>query len=161
MKNLIFLLGIIILGIAQSTILDCIKIFNVKPDLLLICIVIISLVLESRQAFILSVFAGLFKDSFSPNAFGINTILFAAWSFLIIKLSKQISIEDNFTRLPLIFITAFVHNTAYGLILICLGTSISWGIFFRNISIASLYTTFFLPILFKLSENINYRITRA
>ncbi len=154
MRYWIFFLAVIVLGILQMTILDYFKVFGVKPDLLLISVVIAALVFEFKRAFILSVFAGILKDAFGANAFGINTLLFPLWSFLIIRLNKEITIDYNFIRIALVFIISLLHNTITGLILIYSGNLIPLGLFLRIVSLQSIYTALVLPLMFKIGEPI-------
>lgn len=143
-----FWLGIVILGILQVTVLDYAKIFNVKPDLLLISISLASLVFGLGEALVLSVFAGLFKDVIGIGTFGINTFLFTLWSLLIGKLAKEISIENNFRRTTLIFIITILHNIIMGLTFVYCGKSIPLGLFLRIVSIESIYTAGISPLVF-------------
>lgn len=157
MKNLIFFLIIVILGIVQVTLLDYFKVFGVKPDLLLIGACFASLVFEFKWALVLSLFAGLFKDILGTYVFGINTLLFALWSFLIARLNKEITIDYNFIRMALVFIISLIHNTLSGLILIYLGNLIPLGLFLRIVILQSIYTALVLPLIFKLWEPIFLR----
>lgn len=123
---------------------------------MLISVVVISLVLEFRWAFILSAFAGVFKDVFATNIFGINTLLFPLWSFLIVRLNKEITIEHNFIRMALVFIISLLHNTVTGLALIYLGNPIPPGLFLRIVSLQPIYTALVLPLIFKISKATTY-----
>lgn len=154
MKKWIFFVIIVALGMLQVTILNYFKIFGVKPDLLLISVVIASLFFEFKWAFILSVFAGLFKDIFGANIFGINTLLFPLWSFLIVRLNKQITIDYNFVRIALIFIISLLHNTITGLILIYSGNLILLGLFLRIVSLQSIYTAVVLPLILWIGQRL-------
>ncbi len=156
MKKLFFLFIIIILGVLQPTLLDYFKVFSVKPDLLLISVVIASLVFDLRWAFVLSVFAGFFKDIFGTSTFGINTIMFALWSFLIVRLSKEISIDSDTRRIALLFIITAIHNTITGLIFIYSGRLVPLGIFLRVVIVESIYTAIVLPLIFNISKATTY-----
>ena len=149
-KNWIFLLIVLISGILQVTILDSFKIFNIKPDLLLISVVLCSLLFRPRWAFIFSIFAGIFKDAFSANVFCMNTILFMLWCFIILKLTRQIDIDNNLMRIGLVFIIAIIHNIITGLIFIYSGNFIPLGIFLRSVSLDSLYTAVVLPLVIRI-----------
>jgi rod shape-determining protein MreD len=153
MKNLIFLAVIIILGLLQLTFLDAFMIFNIKPDLLLISALIASLFLEKKPALALSLFAGIFKDAFGSSVFGLNCLLFCLWSFVIIRISKVISIEDNFLRMALVFMVVLLHNIVYGAILIYLGNNIPLGIILRIIFVGSIYTALVFPLVFKIIKS--------
>lgn len=153
-KKLIFFFVIIILALLQATLLNYINIFNIKPDLLLISVIISSLFFEPAWALSLSIFSGILKDIFSTNAFGMNAILFLLWSFLIIKLSRKITFDNNYIRLALIFIIAIINNIIIRLFFLFLDNFIPWGIFLRITLVESLYTALFLPLVFKLTHSL-------
>jgi len=160
MRKWIFLLVIVIFSIFEITILDYFKVFGVKPDLFLICVVMVSIifVFELRWALFLSIFAGVLKDTFSLNVFGINTLLFPLWSLLIIKLSKNILIENNFIYAALVFIIVIFHDIVTRLINLTLGNFIPLIIFLRITLIESLYTALIFPLVFKLNQPmLNYK----
>jgi rod shape-determining protein MreD len=150
-KKLIFAGIIVVLALSQATAAYYVHIFNIRPDLILICAVIAALFYRPRWALSLSVFAGLLKDIFSVAPFGMNAVLFFLWSFLIIKLSRVISLDNSYVRLVLIFIVAISDSIASMLILLLSGNFISWGVFFRIAVVGSLYTTLFFPLVLKLA----------
>lgn len=156
MKKLVLFAVIIFFGLLQATVLNYIDIFNVKPDLLLISVVIASLFCASGWALFLSVFAGILKDILSVNAFGFNSLLFFSWSFLIIKLSRNITFDSDYIRLALIFVIAIFNNIITRLISFFLGNSISWGISLRIIIIGPLYTAFIFPLALKLAKQLGF-----
>jgi rod shape-determining protein MreD len=149
-KKYIFLLIIIGLAMFQVTILDYFKIFSVKPDLLLISAVICALFFKFRLALLLGVFAGILKDIFGGYNFGVNTLLFTLWTFLVIKLSKKISLDNNFIRMLLIFIIAIFENIIHRLIMLSSGGSIPPGIFLRIAILSSFYTACLLPLMLRI-----------
>lgn len=154
MKNFIFIVIIIIFGLLQTTILNYVNIFNIKPDLLLISVIIASLFFEPIWAISLSIFAGILKDVFSLNAFGMHTILFFLWSFLIIKLSRKITLDNNYIKLVLIFIIAILNNIIIRLIFLFLGNFISLGLFLRISFIEPLYTAFIFLLVLKFTHTL-------
>ena len=154
MKNSIFIAAIIIFALLQTTILNCVTIFNVKPDLLLSSVIIASLFFKPQWAIPLSIFAGILKDIFSVNVFGLNSILFFLWSFLIIKLSRKISFDSNYVRLVLVFIIAILNNIITRLIFLFLGNFISLGLFLRITFIESLYTALIFPLALRFTRNL-------
>jgi len=153
-KKLIFISVIIILVLLEATVLNYVNIFNVKPDLLLISVIIASLFFAPGWAISLSIFAGILKDIFSVNAFGMNTILFFLWSFLIIKLSRKIIFDSNYIRLALIFIIAILNSIISRLIFLFSGNFISWGIFLRITSVESLYTALIFLLVLKFTHTL-------
>lgn len=162
MRKRFFLLIIVILALLQVTILNYFKIFGVKPDLLLISAVVAGLFSSDlKWVLFLSVFCGILKDALATNAFGINTLLFPLWSFLMMKLSKKISIDNNFIPAVLIFIIRVFDYIIARLIFLFFGSTIPIGIFLRIVFLESLYTALVSPLLFKISEDITYGAKRT
>lgn len=153
-KFFIFLLIIIIAVLLEITVLDYFKILNVKPDIILIITVIAVLYLKSGWGIVLCVFAGIFKDSFSINTFGINTLLLTLWGFLILKLDKKITIDNNLIRAILIFIILILNDIVTRVIFLSLGRFVSFGIFLRITFLESLYTALISPLVFKVLKPI-------
>ncbi len=154
MKKRTFFLIIIICAVLQVTILNNIRILNIKPDLLLICMVLAGLSFELKWAFALSVSCGVFKDIFFQAPFGINTLLFSLWCLLIVDLAKKISIDFDLIKLGLILIVSLLHNIATGIIVIYAGNFIPFGIFLRIVSIETVYTAVFAPLVLEVTNRI-------
>lgn len=153
MKKWLFSLIIFVILLFQLTILDYFKIFGVKPDLLLASIVIASLFFESKWVIVLAVFAGILKDIFGINTLGINVLLFPLWGFIVIELSKRLSIENNFIYLGFIFIITILNSMMLRLISMFMGSIVvSWVVFLRIAFLESLYTSLISPLLFKITK---------
>jgi rod shape-determining protein MreD len=140
----------IILGILQVTLLDNFKVFSVKPDLILIAVFIAALFLNLKFALGIGLLAGLFKDAFSINTFGFSAVFFPVWVVLISELIKRVSIEDNISRILLLFAVAILNNIVGGLILAYSIGFLSVGIFLRITFLGSLYTALIFPLILRI-----------
>ncbi len=147
-----FIIIALALGLFQATLLNYFSIFGVKPDLLLATVVIAGFFLELRWAIVFGVLAGIFKDAFGLSPFGLNILLFALWGYLVNKLSRKISIEDNIAAAVLVFIIALLQNIASGFVIIYSGSFVPFGIFLRIVFLSSLYTALTLPLIFKIAK---------
>ena len=156
MKKFIFFLFVFLAGLLQVTIINYFRVLTIKPCLFLIFVVIASLTFELKWALIFSLFAGIFKDIFCIGAFGINTALFLLWSFLIVRLSREISIENNVLRCGLVLIVVFLHDLFVGLIYVYSGNYVPLGIFLRIITLQPIYTALILPLVFKPMKSLYY-----
>ncbi len=94
MKKWVFFLNILFFGLLQATFFNYFTIFGVKPDLILILVMIASLTFNLREAFAIAIFSGIFKDIFIANKFGIYVLLFPVWSLVIFRLSKKITLDS-------------------------------------------------------------------
>lgn len=152
MRISVFLVITLALGIFQSTFLEYFRIFGVKPDLLLACVVIAAIFMEPLPAIVFAALIGAAKDAFGLGTFGLNILLFSLWSFLVIKISRKVSIEDGPAIAVLAFIIAVLQNISTGLALVYSGSFVPSGIFLRIVLLGSLYTALTLPVILKLNK---------
>lgn len=137
------------LALLQVTLLNYFKFFGVKPDLILVSVVFFSLFFEIKWAVFFTVAAGILKDIFSAGAFGINTILLPLWAILIIRLAKEISIDNHYICALLIFISVMVNGIIIRLVSLYLGNFIPFGIFLKIVFLESIYTAAVSPLVFR------------
>ena len=152
MKKWPFFILIVLAGLVQISILEVVKVSTLKPDLLLIVMVLGSLMFDLPQAVILSVFCGLMKDIFGPTVYGPNAPMFAVWSILILRLAREISIDNNYLRTVLVFVVSLLHTISSGLFFIAGGTPIPFGIFLKIVVFGSVYTAVLLPLVVKVVQ---------
>ncbi len=152
MRNWLFLAILLVLGMLQVTAMNYFKIFGIKPDLLLIAVAVASLIFDFKLALLYSLLAGIFKDSLGLDTFGVNTLTFALWSFLIAQASRRLSINTNLRQVLLIFIFAFIHSLMSALSLAFSGSFIPVGIFLRILFVGSLYTALVSPLVFRITK---------
>lgn len=155
MKKLFFLAAIIILATLGLNWPNFLSFFYCKPDLLLIFMVALVFYTDFKAALLFGILAGLAKDVFLPWPMAINAICFSIWSYLIYRLSRQISTEEDFLRWAIVLVAALLNNFIIGLQGIAAGNIIPPGIFLRNLIIVSVYTTLLSPLIFKLTKRIS------
>jgi len=157
LNRLIFLAIVLIIGLLQATVLDVFKFFWVKPDLLLASVVIASLLFELRWALVAACFAGLLKDITGIHNPGIYILLFPLWSFLVIRLSRQITLENDFIPPVIVFVVVISDSIIARVVVLSLGDPVaSLGIFLRVTFIESVYTALVFILLFRIIKRIPY-----
>jgi rod shape-determining protein MreD len=144
MFSLIFLCAV-----AQATALNSIRLFGVKPDLLLVCVVIASLDFNPRWALVFSLLSGVCRDSLGIYPIGFNVVLFVLWSVLIMRLKRDMSFDNVFISVGLMAVIVLVHHLLIGLASLYMGNYIPAGVFLRIIIIETVYTAACLPLLKK------------
>ena len=147
-KSIIFIF-LVLAALLQVSILDYLKVFGVKPDLLLVCVFWVSIVFQPKQALALSAGAGILKDIFTPYSFGINTFLFVLFSLLIIRLGREISIDSNPVRFIVLYIVSFCNTAAARFIFFFLGNIVPLHVFLRAAFLGSLYTALTAILVFR------------
>jgi rod shape-determining protein MreD len=154
-KKWYFFILILIAALLESVFLNYFKIFYVRPNLILCLVVLASLCLDIRESLLLAIFGGLLQDALTLHKFGANVLLLPLWSFLIIELSRKISIDENYMRLALILITALIHNIASGLInFYFISAIIPGGVYLRITILEPLYTAFIFVLIFRFLKPI-------
>ena len=155
MRNLFFLLAIIILATLGLNWPIFLNFFYCKPDLLLIFMVALVFYTDFKTALIFGILAGLAKDIFLPGTVPVNTICFGIESYAINRLSRQISTEEDFLRWAIVLVVALLNNFLIGMQSVATGNIIPPGIFLRNLLIVSVYSTLLSPLIFKLTKKIS------
>lgn len=157
MKNLAYAVFIFAVLILQVTVLDALRFAWVKPDLLLACVVLVSLSCPPAWAVALSAFAGISKDIFGAYGLTAGALFFPLLGIFIIELNKKIVIENIYLRMGLGFIIALLYGLAAGLFFIYLGRVIPLGIFLRNLFLGSFYTALAVFVMFKLDSSLKLK----
>ncbi|TRZ96373.1 rod shape-determining protein MreD [bacterium] len=154
MKRAYFLLILIAFGLLQSTLLNYLRVFGVKPDILLISVVIASLYFDWGWGLFFSISAGLIKDILGVYPLGINTALFTIWSIVIMQLVKKINLDYRGIRTLLIFTVAILNDIITSLILISGGSFVPLWIFLRISLLSAVYTASVWPLIFKAVKSV-------
>jgi rod shape-determining protein MreD len=154
MKNLFFLLTIIILATLGLNWPIFLNFFDCKPDLLLIFMVALVFYTDFKTALIFGILAGLVKDAFLPGTLAMNTICFSIWSYSVYRVGRQISTEEDYVRWSIVLVVALLNNCIIGIQSVATGNIMPPGIFLRNLIIASVYTSLLSPLIFKLTKRI-------
>jgi rod shape-determining protein MreD len=128
-KILGYAICIFILVLIQSTILDFIKIFNVKPNLLIIFTISVALLTNNVEGAVIGFFTGLSQDIVSGKVLGFYSLLGLYLGFIIGSVNKRLYRENV---MIIIFFT-FVSTVVYELIVCCIN-------FFTNGQIQLLYS---------------------
>ena len=150
MKSWVGFLIILVLFILQITLAEYVKIFNTKPDLILIGVIIAALFCDQKWALLLGLCAGALKDAFAIQVPGINTVLFFIWSFLVINARRRFTLDFNGARAMLIGIIVLLQSIATRIIFLYLGIPVALGIFLRTAILGSVYTCLVSFALFKM-----------
>jgi len=106
------------------TILDHIRIFGVKPDLMLIIIIFFGLFQERRAGLEYGFAAGFAKDLFTLDFLGVNTLVMAVSGFLAGLAGSQLSRESKKTQALLVMALTAVSMTLHFVIA---STFSRWG----------------------------------
>ncbi|MFH0858867.1 MAG: rod shape-determining protein MreD [Candidatus Omnitrophota bacterium] len=148
-KNWLLLLFIFFVSLLEATVFSHLMLFRTKPDLLLAMVVIMAITLKPNQALLFSLASGIFKYMFGAGVFGIYILLFPLWCFLIIKLSRKISLDNDIAGIVLIFFVDILQNIFIRLGLLFAGIYITWYVFLKIIFLEAVYTTVMSPFILK------------
>lgn len=150
MKKLFFFVLILSLAVIQVSIFNHFRIFSVKPDFLLISMVMASVSFPPAWAVTFSIFSGFLKDGLGTSGFGVETMLFPLWSILIIKLSRKIPLDNELIRVLVVLLAVIFNAIVSRLLLLYVGNTIPSRVFLKVIIIEPIYTAFFSVLVFKI-----------
>lgn len=161
MKKILFCCIILITAFFEVSFLGHFKIFSVKPDLLLILVVMAGVSFDLPTSIALAFLAGFCRDIAGVSSFGSYTFLFSMWGLLIQKLSHQVSFDNPIVFVAGVYLLNFLQNTILRLSLMHSSDSISLGIFLRLLFVQSFYTAVVSLFLLTTIERIRrYRNER-
>jgi rod shape-determining protein MreD len=152
-KNSLILL-ILFFALLQVSVLHYFRLFGVKPDLFLICVVVVSLYFEVEYALLISFLCGVLKDIFSISPFGLNTFLLPVISFLVMKISRKLALDNTPVICAAVFLLAVLYDILSRIALGYLGTVVPFWAFLRITLLESLYTAAIFPLTFKLFKRV-------
>ncbi|HNX81667.1 MAG TPA: rod shape-determining protein MreD [Candidatus Omnitrophota bacterium] len=135
-----FLFFLIILAVAcmQATVLNCVSLFGVKPDVLLLLVIVCGLYFSPGWALGYSIVAGCCKDLFTASGWGINIVLFAVLSILLEMLRKRIRFDNQNIRLSVVYLSCLAYYLS-SVVFIPRSSVIPTGVFLRSILVGPIY----------------------
>ncbi|MCK9595130.1 MAG: rod shape-determining protein MreD [Candidatus Omnitrophica bacterium] len=158
MRNLRFSLLILGLAFIQVGISEPLRLFGVKPDLLLISVVVAGIYFEFGWALFFSLFAGILKDVFTAGSFGMSSLFFPVVAFLIIQLNKRLTIENNTSCSVVVFLSSIVYDGLVRLLSVYMNDLVSYPVFFRVSILGALYTSIVMFVLLRPIKKIIRRL---
>lgn len=149
------LLAILVLACLQVSFFDHLRVFNVKPDLLLCGVVTAAMYLGPVYGVACGILAGLFIDLFSPASLGMRTVVYFLWSLALYRLSRKISVDDALYFAFLVFLVSLIDGIVVKIIFLYSGKVIPLGVFFKIIILGSLFTAMVSPLFFRAARFLN------
>lgn len=113
MKSFFYIAWYGILIIIQSTLLNYAEIFNIKPDLLLVFVVLICYFVDMRKGALIGGVMGLFYDILIGRFIGPNTIIFMYIGVFICMFNEKVLKQP---RLIISVVSVLVFSQIMGLI---------------------------------------------
>ncbi|RJP29826.1 MAG: rod shape-determining protein MreD [Candidatus Omnitrophota bacterium] len=152
MRYLAFIFFILVVFVIQVTILNLVKIFNVKPDLLLAVSVIATFYFDNKAAVMFAALAGFLKDVLSANPIGANILIFALCIYMVEQLLKRIFIDNDYSRMALMGLVVLVNGLLLKPVLLFMNHPVPVGIYSRILFIDIIYTALVFPLIFRAAE---------
>ena len=147
-KDLTLFLVIPALFFAELMVFDKLRIFGVRPELLLIATIFFGFRFGALRGLQAGAISGILKDIFSVSGFGAHALSFLLAGFLSSRLRSKLFKENFITEALLAFLAVYLTSTLYFLYP---GITASGGItaqFWRMVLYKALYTGAAAPLLF-------------
>lgn len=141
---------IVVALLIQLTLINSITILGLKPDLIMVVVVVFSLLKGEKEGTISGFASGLLQDIFSTSLLGINALAKTVIGFTCGILKEKIFYEHILFLIPVItFIASFMQSILIFLLLRAFGIEygLAWSI--KQIAIPeALYSSLLSPFIF-------------
>lgn len=159
MKYLAYGLVLLLALVFQTAGVPGVVLFGVKPELVLLVVLLFAMILEPQQAAVLGFAGGLFQDLLVGRF-----ITLSAASFTLVALAVALAFQRFYGENPLVRLVALVGGTAVGELLYLFGAASfglsrtwTWGILLP-IFTASLFNGVVGLLLFRPFVKLNKRV---
>lgn len=150
MKILLKSAIIVVALVIQLTLINSVTILGIKPDLILIVVVVFSLLKGGKEGTISGFVSGLLQDIFSIGLLGINALVKTVIGFTCGILKEKIFYEHMLFLIPVItFIASFIQSILIFLLLRAFGVEygLAWSL--KRIALPeALYNCLLSPFIF-------------
>jgi rod shape-determining protein MreD len=148
----ILLKGAIIVAalLIQLTLINSIAILGLKPDLIMVVVVVFSLLKGAKEGTVSGFASGLLQDIFSAGLLGINALAKTVIGFTCGIVKEKIFYEHILFIIPVItFIASFMQSIIMLLLLRAFGTeyNLAWSL--KQVALPeALYSSLLSPFIF-------------
>lgn len=151
---LVLVLAFLIIYFLQINFFNNLRIFNVKPNLLIIFIVVLGLFLGSKIGLAFGIFFGILLDIFLGKNLGTMAISLGIIGYLGGILNINFTKESRLTQIIIVFFSTIIcESIFYFLIIIFLNVNIEIITFSKIVFIEAIYnvilTIIFYPLILK------------
>jgi rod shape-determining protein MreD len=141
---------IVITLVIQLTLMNSVTILGLKPDLMMVVVVVFSLMKGEKEGTISGFASGLLQDIFSTSLLGINALAKTVIGFICGILKEKIFHEHILFMIPVItFIASFIQSIIISLLLRAFGIeyNLAWSL--KQIALPeALYSSLLSPFIF-------------
>lgn len=159
-RSQIYLILLVAL-LLHLTLLNHIKIYGAKPDLILLCVVFFGLFLGPGAGLESGAFAGILCDMFTLDFFGINALVYGLSGLVAGLLGDKVFKESKRTEFAIVFFFTVFSMTLHFIIVSILSRSIGltfFEYFFTSMLPSGLYTALVsVPIFVKFIDMYNFK----
>ena len=150
MKILLKSAIIVVALLIQLTLINSITILGLKPDLIMVVVVVFSLLKGEKEGTISGFASGLLQDIFSTGLLGINALVKTVIGFICGILKEKIFHEHILFLIPIItFIASFIQNILIFSLLRAFGIeyNLAWSL--KQVALPeALYSSLLSPFIF-------------
>jgi len=150
MKILLKSAIIVVALVIQLTLINSVAILGLKPDLIMVVVVVFSLLKGEKEGAISGFASGLLQDIFSTSLLGINALVKTVIGFTCGILKEKIFHEHILFIIPVItFISSFIQSFLISLLFRAFGIeyNLAWSL--KQVALPeALYSTLLSPFIF-------------
>lgn len=132
-KIILYAVCIFLITLFQSTVLDYVRIYHVKPNLLIVFTVCIALLRGNKEGAVVGFITGLFQDMISGRVIGCYALLGLYLGLIIGSVNKRLYRENFLVVIFFTFISSIIYESLVCLLGIYTQVSVDLLYAFKNI----------------------------
>ncbi len=152
MRNRLFFILAVVFCLAQPVFLYSFQMFWVKPDLIIIAVVMASIYLDFGWAMFIAVLGGATKDIMGLNYFGMNILVLPFYCYAIKETSRSILLDNDLINMGILGVIVIFNALLLRLFFMLNNVSIELGIFLRTFVFEFLFTVFLFFLILQVSN---------
>lgn len=117
MKEIIFVLVVFLAALVQCTLLEGVKLFTVKPDLLFVCVFVAAAFLERSWSLCIAVICGLLQDVLGSAPVAMHVVLMPCASWVFGQVSRRTPLDNPLVGAVVLLLTLFAYNVVVSMLL--------------------------------------------
>ena len=155
------LLVLLSLALLQSTLLNYLRIFNFKPNIILAGLIICFLLFDIKSSVAFAFLLGVLRDLMSVYPFGFNTVICILWAVVVKRISKRLNVENFLVRNVMLFVIIVLNSLVMRFILFIPARSLSMGAFLRSMILEIIFTLALALPMYSLFTRMFHRSIKA
>lgn len=159
MKYVLILLMVVFGFAIQTTIIQYIEIFNTRPNIVLVIVILYALIRGNHEGSIIGFLSGFIMDVISGKVFGLHSLLFMYICILVGTFNKRFFKDNYFVAILFVSVFTFLYQSVFYFLNFFIWGKTNVGFVYSNIIFPEvIYNSIIAIPIYAIVVKINKRI---